>query len=259
MFYCINKKTQELHAFETEAEVENKCKKEPDFESCPPRTSFFHSWQNARWVLDEAAELADLKAKKRDEIENGHDVVKNSGIAVQINVLATGAVNLTASTFNNYIIDLVKKVGNSKALEPAAYVFIPFTPENMFMASTVFANDTEVKPVSITCFGAVKSGNPNTPPKIQCKAKYTRIDSANRVTLTLLSKAVQDAKIANAAYRLELLMQLDNATTKAQVLAIVVKTKRLNDNSIMNQGFSPVLMIDNGKVVHNTTGLELEF
>ena len=210
------------------------------------------------WVLDIEKELLAAKQAKRLEIEQAFNSARNGAFPIQINDNQTGSMLIPAGNpGNDAIIDWCKKTSATKALEPSAYVFVPYTKENETTAlRTTFSSDAEVKPVFITAFGVLKYGKDGN--KIKAKTIYTRIDYLNKAALTLLLSSIEKMKISDSNYRRELLLALDNATDINAVNSIVVKTKRLNDNSLMNIGFTPTLYIENGLVILNTTGLDVE-
>lgn len=225
-----------------------------------PKPSSYHFFDTTKkqWVVDVAKELLEARLAKRLEIENAFSIARNGAFPIQINDNLTGAMLIPAGSIgNDAIIDWCKKTSVTKALEPSAYAFVPYTKENETMVlRTTFSSDTEVKPVFITIFGVLKYGKENN--KIKAKAVYSRIDSLNKAALNLLLGSIEKMKISDSNYRRELLIALDNATDINAVKSIVVKIKKLNDNSLMNIGFTPTFYIEKGVAVSNTTGLEVE-
>ena len=114
MFYCINKKTKQLYAFDTEIERDNKVKSDPDFVVCDARPSVFHEWSGSAWVYNANLELLSTKnasveaLKQLDEIYRKKkegafavdmtDIVKNLNVPGKTDILfptAQPAANLT--------------------------------------------------------------------------------------------------------------------------------------------------------------------
>lgn len=226
----------------------------------PPKPSVYHFFDTTKkqWVLDVQKELFDAKQAKRLEIEQAFNSARNGAFPIQINDNPTGSMLIPAGNpGNDAIIDWCKKTSATKAFEPSAYVFIPYTKENeTTVLRTTFSSDAELKPVFITTFGVLKYGKDGN--KIKAKTIYTRIDYLNKAALTLILSSIEKMKTSDSNYRRELLLALDSATDLNAVKSIAVKTKKLNDNSLMNVGFTPTIFIENGVVIKNTTGLDVE-
>jgi len=69
MFYCINKKTKQIYAFDTELERDNKVKSDPDFVVCDARPSLFHEWSGSAWVYDANLEMLSTKSASVDVLK----------------------------------------------------------------------------------------------------------------------------------------------------------------------------------------------
>lgn len=87
MFYCINEKTKEPHAFDTEVERDNKVSSDSDFVVCDAKPSVFHEWTDSSWVYNANLELLSTKSASVGALKQLDDIYrekKDGAFAIDI-------------------------------------------------------------------------------------------------------------------------------------------------------------------------------